>query len=304
MRERMRLDPAHRSLIREALVQGCVNAYRVILIKDLTDEWLAESTADPRPYFWRGIANQHFAGHKEDWAIADYNAALAIDPDYDEARERLAALLLKKGSHADARKHFQILSERRPDDPMPLVGLARCLIAHGQYEPGRNLLDRVLTMSPDHPAAMRERGILAMLEGRPDEAEPMLRKACAAMPQDITASYNLYLCLDKLGRKAEAEEHLKRHHTLDAQLTRLNSLMREYNDRPTDPEVLFSIGAIYLSLGSSDKEITEHEVTGLMWMQRTLDVAPRHKKACAALADFYQRKEMPKLADRFRAVAQ
>jgi Flp pilus assembly protein TadD len=286
-------------LILEALVQGALATTRLYRIKQLTDEWLKEPTRDPRPYYWRGFAHERFGGYQQDKAIADYKSAIERDEDFDEARERLANLLVNKNWANEARPHFEILLRRRPGDPKLLASMGRCLTAMGEIDAARQLLDRALTSFPDDPDLLRERGILALHDGKPEEAEPFLRRAVGSKTQDLAAGYNLYLCLQRLGRENEAKEQYQRHKELEAETNRLRQLMRDYQDRPRDADLLHEIGALYLSTGNSD-----FELTGLSWLRRALEVNPRHKKTCILLADFYQKKGMYELAGRLRKLAQ
>src|SRR5262245_19182805 len=144
LQHRIGLDADHRELIIEALIQAALIDVRLYQIKQLTDLWLESSSPDPRPYFWRGFAEEQFGGYIEDRAIADYTAAVERDADYDEARERLADLLLKKGRVPESRPHFEALLKRRPDDVKAMVGVARCLMALGTIDEARDLLDRAL----------------------------------------------------------------------------------------------------------------------------------------------------------------
>jgi tetratricopeptide (TPR) repeat protein len=299
LHRRIGLDPEHRELIIEALIQGALLDVRLYQIKQLTDLWLETPSPDPRPYFWRGFAEQQFGGYMEDRAIADYAAAVERDPDYDEARERLADLLLKKGRVPESRPHFEALLQRRPDDVKAMVGVARCRMALGTIDAARDLLDRALARSSDDPDALRERGILALQDGKAEEAEPYLRRADAARTQDPETSYNLYICLQRLGREREAKEQQDRHEAVQADNRRLRQLLREYQDRPRDAELLHQIGAMYLATGNPD-----YELTGLNWLRKALEIDPRHKKTCAVLADFYQKKNMPEMSARLRRLAQ
>jgi tetratricopeptide (TPR) repeat protein len=296
---RIGLDAVHRHLIIEALIQGALLDVRLYQIKQLTDLWLETPSPDPRPYFWRAFAEQQFGGYIEDRAIADYAAAVERDPDFDEARERLADLLLKKGRVPESRPHFEELLKRRPDDVKAMVGVARCLMALGTIDEARDLLDRALARSPDDPDALRERGILALQDGKAEEAEPYLRRADAARTQDPSTSYNLYICLQRLGREREAKEQQERHEAVQADNRRLRQLLRDYQDRPRDADLVQQIGAMYLATGNPD-----YEMTGLNWLRKALDIDPRHKKTYAALADFYQKKNMPEMAARLRRLTQ
>src|SRR5439155_22467390 len=107
------------------------------------DEWLRTPVSDPRPYFLRGLANEQIGtglGRSRgyyDKVIKDYEQAVQLDPEYDEARDHLAQLHVYQGNHAAARPHFEVLIRRRPGDPAPLVGLAGCYTAAGISDKAR-----------------------------------------------------------------------------------------------------------------------------------------------------------------------
>ncbi len=206
---------------------------------------------------------------------------------------------MNRSQVAEARPNFEYLLKRRPDGRHYLAGLGRCLTLLGELVESRRLLDEALARFPDDPDLLRERGILALHEGHPQEAEPYLRRAVEAKTQDLAAGYNLYLCLHRMGRTEEAKQQFERHQALEAETNLLRRLLREYQDRPRDPDLLYEIGALYLKTGNP-----EFELTGLDWLRRALEISPRHQKTCLLLADFYERRGMRETAHRLRRLAQ
>ena len=300
MWNRITLDPARRVLILEALIQGTVASFRNWLTAKAVNAWLEQPTDDPRPYYWRGLCGEEIGGKFDQFAVADFQRALERDPEFDDARQKLASLLLKMRDLPAALPHYEELFRRRPDDAAGITGLARCLVELGEYDRGRSLFDRAVVLNPNSADAFREVGGLDLLEGRPEAAEANLRKACRLAPKDYLAAYQLAVCLNRLGRADEAKEFLMRSQVAAKHQKRIRELVRdEYPIRPRDPDLLFEIGNLFIESGEADQELT-----GLWWMQKALEVNPRHLKSRKVLADFYERKNMPEMAAKFRRLTQ
>jgi len=296
LRERADRDPARRGTILEALARGALSTFRLARAKDILDAWLAESSADPRPYYWRGDVQAELGGGLADTATVDLLRALELHPAHDEARERLAALFVLRKDPASALPHWEELHRRRPDAPRVLIGLARCRIDLGDTEGARPLLNRALELAPDDVEALREAGLLALNDGRLADAEPLLRRAYDLMPNDPFVSFNYQTCLFRLGRDEEAKKQQARHEELSAKLGRLADLVRrEIQRRPNDPDLMHEIGTLYLKYGTPDQI-----PLGVWWLQRALEVAPSHAPSLRALADHFDKRQ-PALAARFRA---
>src|SRR5207245_270920 len=77
-------------------------------------------------------------------AVQDYRAALRAEPDNDEARARLAAVLLINGRPEEAVAEFERLRRRQGDTPEVLVGLARCRRKQGKLQEALGPGDRGL----------------------------------------------------------------------------------------------------------------------------------------------------------------
>lgn len=292
---RAQRDPVHRSLILEALAVAALSTYRIDKAQALLDEWLRDGTQDPRAYVWRGLALQQMGGYREDAALADFRRAVEIDPDYAEARRRLARLLLKKNAHTEAQRHFEYLLNKDAGDTTALVGLARVKAALGEGIEARELLQQALKQAPEDVEALREFGILLLNEGRAEQALPFLARANELDPSDPYASFNLFSCYQQLGLEDEARRQKEKHDALAARHARTLKLLAELQARPRDADLLHELGTIYLQAGRADAE-----ATGLWFLQRALEAAPKHPATLRALADHYERIGRRDLALEFR----
>src|SRR5439155_5752259 len=105
---------------------------------------------------------------------------------------------------AQAVAHFELLRQRQVSNPALLLGLAQCRKGLGAPDAARQMLDDLLAEHPDYFPALIERGKLALDSSQLDLAERYFRDAVQRAPYDSRANYNLYLCLQRRGKKEEA----------------------------------------------------------------------------------------------------
>ena len=110
-------------------------------------------------------------------AAAAFRRALEIDPELEEARDRLAELLLELHQPAEATPPPRIPPSPPAGRPRAGRGSAQCLDLLGRQEEAARLLDGVLARQPDFGPALAARGKLALQAGQYAEAEVWLRRA-------------------------------------------------------------------------------------------------------------------------------
>ena len=87
-------------------------------------------------------------------AIAAFEAALAIDPDYAQAHNNLGALLQLVGRQEPALDHYRRAIALRPDNVEAQVNLGLLLSAQGRLTEAVRALDAALDLTPDQPRAL------------------------------------------------------------------------------------------------------------------------------------------------------
>ena len=112
-----------------------------------------------------------------------------------------------------------------------------------------------------------------------DDAERVLRRALQIAPNDHEVHYQLGLCLERAGKAEEARQHFERFKQIEADLVRLDLLLKDVVKNPRDPAPRREAGMICLRNG----QLAE----GIRWLQGALEVAPNDKATHAALADYY-----------------
>jgi tetratricopeptide (TPR) repeat protein len=294
---RAKSDAVRRELIYDALTRGFLSTYRIRHAKLVLEDWFKQPTDNPWPYYWRGIVAEQTSENLDDAAVADFSRVLELDPDRTQARERLGRLLLKQNETAKARPHFEELFRRNENSVTALVGLARCEAFAGETNSARAHLDRALQIDSNHTEALRERASLAIhADGKPADAEPLLRKALAIQPHDPATLYLLVVCLQRMGNDVEARTQEQRYLELVRKHSRLKSLVVfELQKRPNDPDLLHEIGVLFLEGG-----LPAQEERGIYWLQRALEIAPRHAPTLKTLIALFESKNRSDLSEPLR----
>ena len=112
-------------------------------------------------------------------------------------------------------------------------------------------------------------------------AETWLRQAVKVAPHDRAAHYLLHLALEAQDKGAEDQQVVARLREIEADQSRLTTLMSRLKEAPADPGVRTEIGQVLLRVG--------REPEGEQSLRTALQYNPRFAPAHAALADYYQR---------------
>jgi len=200
--------------------------------------------------WWYHLARLKSREGDTDAALAGFDQAIALSPDYVPARWRRGHLLLDRGDLAGAEAAFRVAANLAPRDPVGAVGLARVQLAQGQPSVAAATLEEVIEGAPTlryayqvlataYRALGREReaaeAAATGASGEPAWVDPWLdevgsnRRGFAATLKEATA-----LSMD--GRYAEA-------------ITLLERLRAE---RPHDRELLTYLGGVYATAGRTD----------------------------------------------------
>ncbi len=282
------------ALAAEALGKGLMRAYRPGESLAILERWEQQEPDNAQAALLRGALYDQ-ADRRHD-ALAAYRRAVKIDPDYDEARLRLANLLVLTGQYGEAEPHLEYLRGRLPDNPQVVTHLARCRAQVGHTEEAVGLLDGVLARFPHFAPALSERGKLALQEGDLPRAEACLREAVEQVPDDVQGLYQLRLCLSRQGKTEEAGKADARLRQLEKDLKRIQQIVQgEMQQAPHSAALMSEAGAIALRAG----QVAE----GLRWLGRALKEDPDYAPAHEALAEYYRSTGERALAARHRELA-
>lgn len=274
LRERSQRDDDVALVVLEVLVQHDLDTYQLASALDGFTRYLSRRPDDLHALLGRAFVWERFLNFAD--ALEDYRKAIAAHPESDRARLKLADTLLIAGTPDEALTHYGWLADRWPERPPVRLGLARCYRRLAQPEDAAKLLDGLLAEFPNHGETLWERGELELDQGRPEAAEPLLRKAAAQRPYDRRVQYAMYRCLLQLDRATEAATFDARVKRLDADLARLSALRNEVMDHPNDAALRCEGGLLFLRNGEREE--------GIRWLQLALRLDPKCEPARAALA--------------------
>src|SRR5262249_40886362 len=149
----------------------------------------------------------------------------------------------------------------------------------GDADNARPLLKRLQERYPDESEVLLECGRFALDENRPADAEPLLRRAADLAPGDPEIHREFGVCLGRLDRPEESQQHLARSKQIEADLILLEKTLEAMAKAPNDPGPRREAGEICLRNG----QVSE----GLRWLSGVLDMNPDDKPTHQILATFY-----------------
>ncbi|MBA2227880.1 tetratricopeptide repeat protein [Thermogemmata fonticola] len=295
LRERMQRNTAERRLIQEAWISGLLARFRWGEAGQFLTQWLADSPEDPWALYLFGRLQEQrddVEGAKE-----YYRRLVESDPEHDEARQRLAQLLVQTRHGEEAEPHVRFLLTRLNPPPREVQVLwARTLVLLGRLDEAQAALDAVLSEHPHYPAALAERGKVALFQEQPGEALRYLAEAVHYDPGDLAIRHQYAMVLSQQGREEEAAQQRKLIAQLEADGERIKALIEGPLQRePNNAAIHHEIGMIALRAG----QITE----ALRWFHSALRIDPQHAPTHRVLMVYYEESGQPALAARHRALA-
>jgi Tfp pilus assembly protein PilF len=279
--------------ILEVLTPAYLANYQLVQARECVGRWLEREPDCVRAWAFRAEVFERIKDKEQ--VRASYRRLVELDPDNLDYRLTLAGLLTDYEPRA-ALEHFAHVRARRGDSPILLTGLARCLLNLGRPDEARPLLDAVLAEHPDDWAALFERARLAQETGSAEEVEPYIRRAAALKPNELGILHGLFTCLERLGKRREAEEVQARLERVKADLAQVADLTRKVASRPGDPDLRCEVGKILMRNGL--------EAEGLGWLATALRADSLHPLTHQALAEYYERTGETVRAAEHREMAQ
>lgn len=157
---------------------------------------------------------------RRDEAIAEFERALAIEPDLYEAHYNLGLLRASHGESDAALRHFQKAFpegderalralEADPAAAEVLNNLGLGLMNSGDRKAALEMFRRAVSADPNFVSARLNLGNALLIGGRLAEAQPHFERTLALDPSNALAHNNLGLLLVRLNRQSEAIPHLQ-----------------------------------------------------------------------------------------------
>jgi len=155
----------------------------------------------------RGVDAEH-KGKREE-AIAHYEGALKIAPDYYPAHNNLGSLYLSKSDFQLAEAQFRESVRLNQNDAQAYFNLGNVLMLTGRYTESETVLEDGLRRRPDSAFARFLQGQLFERTGKFDQAEKSLRGALQVDPSMSQAHLQLVNLYLQQNRKEDAIRQLQ-----------------------------------------------------------------------------------------------
>jgi tetratricopeptide (TPR) repeat protein len=137
-------------------------------------------------------------------AVAQYERAIELDPDFDKPRYQLiSARAGLQETEIPIAQHEQRLADS-PDDIREYRFLAAAYLAAHDYGRAREVIDRGLSLAPDDPILVGSRAEARAGAGDPEGALADWRRALELDPDQIGPLYMSAFVLERIGRREEA----------------------------------------------------------------------------------------------------
>ncbi len=292
---RVEADHPSAPLVREAVVAGLMQVFRLHDAEKILKEWLARAYPDnTQALFLDGrLCEQRLLLPD---ALNRYRRVIDLDPEHDEARLRMLSLLVQQSDGQEGLPHAEYLRRRFPDNTQVSLRLAQCLCLLGRQPEAREILDGLLERQPHYAAALAERGKLALQQRDNALAETLLREAVNRDPSALDARHMLVQALIRGGQPELASAEQDRLVSLEKDVLRIQTIVTEQMERrPHDADLCREVGVISLRAGAANQ--------GLRWLYKALQIDPRHVPTHRALADWYRRTGNSALGARHQRLA-
>jgi tetratricopeptide (TPR) repeat protein len=168
---------------------------------------------------WKNLGNMLAELERFDHALLSFQQVLKLSPRDQYAAYKSGILLDHVGRFAEAVALFDLSDQVRPDHAPTLQGRARALFNLKRFEEALADSRRAYELDPDHADVCNYIGVCLQLLGREAEALPWFDKALARLPEAVVLLNNKAMLLAQLGLLDEAfalYRHIKTIHPHDA----------------------------------------------------------------------------------------
>ena len=151
-----------------------------------------------------------YGAGKVDEALADYRAALAINPTYLNSNNNLGHVLYEQGRPAEAVPFLRAALAADPNRLEVRNNLANALSDVGQLDEAMQHYEFVLARQPGHTNALNGSGAVLAMRGQLPEAKARLEKSLELAPDNASAHNNLGNICAMLHLRDDAIRHYRR----------------------------------------------------------------------------------------------
>ena len=165
---------------------------------------IKKDNADSRARQFIRVGDASQAGGDVASALAFYQRAQTMRPEWDEPYRRIGKMALALGMAGDAAQAFSKLSNLVPGDAGALIGLGRSLIALDQPEKAADAFRRAQVAAHGDHRPLNGLGVAEDLMGNHTAAQAAYRSGLALAPDSLSLANNYGLSLALSGDFAQA----------------------------------------------------------------------------------------------------
>ncbi|QEH34313.1 tetratricopeptide repeat protein [Aquisphaera giovannonii] len=239
----------------EALTRVYLETYRLELAAKVIRRWMLDAPKDAKPYLWLTEVDSRLEVDNPGVEERHYRDALALDPGLDKARLGLARSLAKLHRDEEAIAEYEAYLAANPSDPAGLLGLGEIRLNRGELDQARSLVGRALEIEPANPVAAKQLAALEVRRGDLPAALEHLTAAIKGDPLDVDALYQRMLTYSRLGRRSEAEDDRRRLDALRADQVAVVKLRDHLLADPSNVELRLEMASWMLQHGRDDQAI-------------------------------------------------
>ncbi len=177
--------------------------------------------------------------------LADFDEAIRVDPDNQDARRIRGLYYLQKGENEKAAEDFAHLVEADADNASAQAELAEALMELQKYDEAKQHIDMALELRPGFAVAYKLRAKVHLLEENLSAAVADLDDALHANPRDLSAMLMRAHVMQMQGKIKEAKEDVDRALALQPGLVQgiamrslLSAALDQFDDAIADMEKL------------------------------------------------------------------
>ena len=188
-------------------------------------------------------------------ARSQFELALELDPDANEAEIELGEMASNMQDLERARGHYRNVLARTPDNPSALLGMAKYFLAKGDPNASIELLEKLLAQQPEVSRANYLMGTALVQIGEKEKAKAHFTK----VPQDnnqhipvlVKQPWTTEIQNMKLGSRIYTKKGLQALEKGDINLA-ASLLERAVTDDPTNPEIKVNYAILLEKVGRLD----------------------------------------------------
>ncbi len=210
------------------LILGACTQRQARIYQDLRTLWSDTLTKNPQCWLaHNNLGNILLRDGNANDAIAHYEQALRIKPDYVEAHNNLGKALAQIGRSREAIAQYEEALLIEPNYPGLHNNLGIALYQSGQHKEAVAQFEQALRITPNYAEAHCSLAIALAQEGKLPEAIEHLEQAVRIKPDDAMTHYNLAIALRQTGRVPEAVEHLEQAVRINPDFTQARNALAE-----------------------------------------------------------------------------